>query len=276
MLLNTLPRNSAARRALRLKSCFTRTVGLVTWLISVILYKIAVRSSSFSYPGLGKCERVKVETALHVAGALSGEFRIMRHILNVLSERGTSCRGTFVELGANDGLNSHSKFLENHLGWRGYCIEAAPNNFKSLKLNRPNCKNINAVIWHRPEHVLFRACTGKLYGHSGIVSSRTSEEWNNLLSLHGASSQCRDYTIAAKPAVEIIDTPVIDLFFLDVEGAELEVLHTWQWDALHVKMWVIESNKLNRTILVEYMVNHGYECAHFDSINTFCKADYNS
>lgn len=242
----------------------------------MILYKVAIQSSSVSYPGLSKCEGVKLETALRLAGALSGEFRIMRHILSVLSERGASCGGTFVELGANDGRNSHSKFLENHLGWRGYCIEAAPDNFKSLQRNRPHCKNINAVIWHRPEHVIFRACTGKLYGHSGIVSSRTSEEWKNLLSHHGASSQCRDYTIAAKQALELIDTPVIDLFFLDVEGAELKVLHTWQWDVLHVEMWAIESNKLNRTILVEYMVDHGYECEHFDSINTFCKHVHSS
>ena len=108
------------------------------------------------------------------------------------------------------------------------------------------------------------------------MSSRTSEEWKNLLSHHGASSQCRDYTIAAKQALELIDTPVIDLFFLDVEGAELKVLHTWQWDVLHVEMWAIESNKLNRTILVEYMVDHGYECEHFDSINTFCKHVHSS
>lgn len=72
---------------------------------------------------------------------------------------------------------SHSRFLESELGWRGACIEAAPRNFQKLSISRPLCDNIHAVVWDSAETVAFRECLGKLYGHSGLVSARTAKEW---------------------------------------------------------------------------------------------------
>ena len=46
--------------------------------------------------------------------------------------------GTFLEIGADDGIDkSNTKFFED-LGWVGMCIEASPKRFKLLKNNR-NC-----------------------------------------------------------------------------------------------------------------------------------------
>ena len=56
-------------------------------------------------------------------------------------------QGTFVEIGANDGLHmSNSYFFERYLGWRGLCVEASPQIFSLLERNRPNCTNINALV----------------------------------------------------------------------------------------------------------------------------------
>ena len=41
--------------------------------------------------------------------------------------------GTFLEIGADDGIDkSNTKFFED-LGWVGMCIEASPKRFKLLK-----------------------------------------------------------------------------------------------------------------------------------------------
>lgn len=55
--------------------------------------------------------------------------------------------GTFVEIGANDGLHmSNSFFFERQLGWRGMCVEASPATFRKLEANRPDCINVNALV----------------------------------------------------------------------------------------------------------------------------------
>ena len=185
------------------------------------------------------------------------------------------CGGTFVELGANNGVNSHSKFLEEQLGWRGACIEAAPNNFEALVKARPECDNIHAVVWHTSEEVTFRACTGKLYGHSGLVSMRSDTEWKALMNAHRGRFTCTDHTVAARPAATLLEAyETIDWFFLDVEGAEMFILKAWSWDQSPVtRRWSIESNKLDRGELVAFMKGKGYSCVHIDEINTFCELE---
>ena len=128
------------------------------------------------------------EPAIHAADQLRGEFRLMGPVLRRLHSLGQLCGGTFVELGANDGINSHSKFLEARLGWRGVCIEAAPGNFAVLETSRPMCHKIHAVVWHKEEDVTFRSCTDKLYGHSGLLNMRTEAEWDALIKANKGKS----------------------------------------------------------------------------------------
>jgi len=49
------------------------------------------------------------------------------------------CGGTYVELGALDGVTYSNTYLFNKaLGWKGVLIELSPKNFASLKKNRPD------------------------------------------------------------------------------------------------------------------------------------------
>eukprot|EP00035_Acanthoeca_spectabilis_P034696 m.30518 g.30518 ORF g.30518 m.30518 type:complete len:279 (+) comp6804_c0_seq1:423-1259(+) len=212
------------------------------------------------------------DQAVVSAKKLHGEFLMMNSILPKLAAARTKCGGVFVELGANDGTNSHSLFLERQLGWRGVCIEAAPGNYAKLNASRPLCDKMNAVVWHKHETVTFRACTGKLYGHSGLLSMRKKSEWDSLMAAHKGKFECVDHEIAAKPAASLLkDYPVIDWFFLDVEGAEMFILKAWEWDKPPlIRHWSIESNKLDRDALVDFMQAKNYECVHVDKINTLC------
>ena len=211
-----------------------------------------------------------LEHANRKLNSMRGEFSVVRAVLHSFLESEKLCSGTFVELGANDGQNSHSNFLETYLNWRGYCIEAAPSTFKELTAKRPMCKNINAAVWSHEEDRTYRACTGKLYGHSGFIHTRTDEQWGALLSAHGESSKCEDIVVKARPITELVHCSSIDCVFLDVEGAEMNILKSWPWGRVHVTSWVIESNKLNRADLVKFMLERQYRCVHYDDINTFC------
>lgn len=198
---------------------------------------------------------------LSILAAISSEFSIERELIK---QQGNF----FVEMGANNGINSHSRALEAK-GWHGICIEGSPTNFALLQSNRPYCKNINAVAWSTYANLTFRQfpSTSHLHGHSGIYEARSEREWNRLLKEHHTSYT--DLKVRAVPLETLVPSHV-DVFILDVEGAEMNVLRSFPWSSVRVNFWIIESNKLNRRVLVQYMRKHSFDCSHFDNINTLC------
>lgn len=193
------------------------------------------------------------------------EFRVDAFVVGLFAQR----RGhTFVELGANDGTNSHTRHFEEQLGWRGTCIEASPPNFRKLRRRRPLCDNRHAVVWPVRTNVTFRSFPShsRFYGHAGIVSMRTPKEWSRIV---GKGIPHTDETVVASPIAELVPERV-DWFVLDVEGAELPVLERFPWARVRVRVWTVESNKLDRRRLHRLMAQHGYPCLDFDAINTVC------
>mmetsp|Transcript_12500 Transcript_12500/g.13910 ORF Transcript_12500/g.13910 Transcript_12500/m.13910 type:complete len:254 (+) Transcript_12500:60-821(+) len=182
-------------------------------------------------------------------------------------------KGTFIEMGANDGLNSNSHYLEQNYGWRGLCIEAGPANHRQLTLNRPNCRNINAVVSDGIENQKFREFTGGLYGHSGFVDGRTDAEWSGLIRAH-PTEKYHDWDVKTNTMSGILkenDITNVDYFSLDVEGYEMKILNSYPFEIHPVTVWTIESNKLDRKALLDFMEKRNYECKHYDKVNTICE-----
>ena len=50
----------------------------------------------------------------------------------------------------------------------------------------------------------------------------------------------------------------IDLFSLDIEGAELDVLNTIPWTKVDIKVLLVECRKGGQKALVDYMTSKGY------------------
>lgn len=180
--------------------------------------------------------------------------------------------GTFIEMGANNGLNSNTVGLERS-GWTGVCIEPAPENFKMLSKNRPRCKNVQALISDEPGTATFREFGGELCGHSGLLSSRSQRAWMKLLSDH-PESKYLDHALPVRTLPDVLKehhlSSEIDLFILDVEGEELKVLTSLNLNIVVVHVWVVESNKISRDALDEFMGRWGYLCMH-KQINSYCK-----
>ena len=196
-----------------------------------------------------------------------GENRITDKILELIPDG-----HVFVEMGANDGENSNTHMLEQ-LGWAGLCIEAGPSNFIKLKRNRPKCANINAVVSDVESTAIFREFpSGGLYGHSGLKDARSDAAWESLISAHRATFI--DHTVRTTTMTRIYaenHIQTVDYFSLDVEGAEMSILRNYPFEKYPVKVWSIESNKLDRSELLSFMREHGYSCQHFDAINTICQ-----
>jgi FkbM family methyltransferase len=161
--------------------------------------------------------------------------------------------GTFVEIGANDGLHmSNSWFFERHLGWRGMCVEANPQVFRRLQQNRPDCVNVNALVGSSERGSPSRVPFVSFYREPGEEKAQTARDWETGLSgvegsEHGGNHEITSFARAQRFAARSPGLLVardmlpvesfarlfarhnfstVDFLSIDVEGNELAVLRT--------------------------------------------------
>lgn len=136
--------------------------------------------------------------------------------------------GFFIELGAMNGITySNTLFFEKVLNWTGILIEPT-NQYESLVLNRPNCFNFNLAVSKKSGEVEFVG-NHALGGIKDTMDDKHFYGWG--------LNEGHTYKVQSKPMYEIIDEvrskikiDKIDLLSLDVEGGELEVLETYNWE----------------------------------------------
>lgn len=183
---------------------------------------------------------------------------------------------TYVEIGANDGVHmSNTWFFDRFLGWSGLCIEANPVVFERLQVNRPNCTNVNALVSTNATSVPFisffrdgeKANTASDW-ETGLSGIETSEFAGN----HEISSFKRARLFAAgRPGLKVRRdvlpvTPFarlfaqhgltrVDFLSLDVEGHELEVLQSIDFNRVHIRVIVTEGSGPGVTRLLS---SHGF------------------
>ena len=163
------------------------------------------------------------------------------------------CNGTFLELGALDGKMVSNSFAFESIGWKGMCIEANPRLFKSLLNNRPACVNVNALIStsnSKVEDYLMNSNPG----YNGLSRLRNAKKLANekistVDSVKMKTSRL-DFVFAKHGITHV------DFFSLDVEGAEMEVLQSINFDKVTFGVFLIEGG--NTTLIRGLMERNGY------------------
>lgn len=140
--------------------------------------------------------------------------------------------GTFVELGALDGLRfSNSYIFEKLFGWKGILIEGETLNYGALESNRG------------------QDTTSVITLHAGVCEER------GMLRLRGsgpmASQYASDKRISTAPCFRMDDMlnfsglEHVDLLSLDVEGAELTVLQTLDFNRYPTSVTIVEMREVD-------------------------------
>jgi FkbM family methyltransferase len=136
--------------------------------------------------------------------------------------------GFYLEMGAFDGVTeANTRFFENCLGWRGLLIEASPRTFKMLKKNRPNNHLVNAAPSCKTSST-FTMVDSDMTNAAGVEFEKA--ENTATISCIPMSQLLADLSITH-----------IDFFSLDVEGAELAVLETIDFNAVRIDVIIAES-----------------------------------
>lgn len=192
-------------------------------------------------------------------------------IYNLFFKDKTIEDGFFIELGAYDGIfASNTKFFEDTLGFTGVLIEPIPSAYKKLVKNRGKCITYNNAITTKKD-ITF---VGN-YLTAGIKDTMSDSHKRNW-----GLDKLKDYKI--KPnRIDIIvkenNIKHIDIFSIDVEGGELEVLKTINWKT---PIWIVlieltpekvDINTLNEKVKKAYLerIDKDNECREILKENGF-------
>ena len=166
--------------------------------------------------------------------------------------------GTFVELGAIDGVKfSNTKFFEDNLGFtKGLLIEPVRKSFLRLVRNRPNCFCFNSAIHSTLKQVEF--LQHRTENAVGCVEAVASEKFKNAW--HAASELVTVPANRLETFLHACKFEYIDLWSLDVEGSELEVLKSMDWK-IPVGLLCVEMHNSDADTIDSMIRNQGFELA---------------
>jgi FkbM family methyltransferase len=170
--------------------------------------------------------------------------------------------GVFLDIGANDGVTiNNTLFFEQELNWNGICIEPNPKIYSKLILNR-KCICDNCCISEINGNVTFAQIDGYSEMLSGIYDfydPKHIDRINREISMYGGS--LNKIQIPSKTLMTICEQYNIfnfDFCSIDVEGGEMSIIKSINFDKINIDYFIIENN-YNQLDIREYLSKFKYE-----------------
>jgi len=162
--------------------------------------------------------------------------------------------GIFVECGANDGLaQSNTYWFERFRGWRGLLIEAVPEKADDARRNRPKAKVVNcALVANDSVGSVKIQAAGLMAFVSGAFPSKEEEARQIENAKRVQQLQTVEILdVPARPLSRVLEEaglPRVDLFSLDVEGYECEVLKGLDISRHRPRYILVETKRLHAVL----------------------------
>ena len=155
--------------------------------------------------------------------------------------------GFYIECGAYDGVNqSNTWYFEKNLNWRGVLIEPNKKSFSELKKNRSS-KNIFENVALASENFIKRR--KKIYMTENNLNSKITNVKN--------AAKTKEVTVTTLTNIlKKHQVNNVNLFSLDVEGYEKEVLGGLDLKIFNIEYILIETNNFNRINFI--LKNYNY------------------
>jgi FkbM family methyltransferase len=185
-----------------------------------------------------------------------GEDIILRRLF------GNQTKGFYIDVGAH-----HPKCLSNTYffykqGWRGINIDAMPGSMKLFKELRPRDINIEQAVSDKKEILTYYIFNEPAFnGFSKELSNR-----RNGLGNYRIVSELKLETV---PLREILDNYLptgqsIDFLSVDVEGLDLEVLRSNDWQRYRPNLVIVEAigtkfDEVLQSELYDFLSSKGYQ-----------------
>ena len=157
-------------------------------------------------------------------------------------------KGTFLDLGAYDGVDLSNTRALTELGWAGVCIEPNPVIFERLC---DNLKAFNKVIEYKfalgTENKTVTMQMNDSY-YSTVKQSEV-DRWRGSFKFESAEVQMLDF----KSFLEFSKYKTFDFISIDCEGLDYEILAQINLDEVECKMVCVETNSKETDKYINYI-----------------------
>lgn len=164
----------------------------------------------------------------------------------------------FVEIGSAEPIELNNTYLlEQQREWRGLLIEARPSACDKLREHRKS-EVINTCISSETGRSIFLD-----YGYlAGICKFMSAKEHEYIEQYNSNDKEVKAFWIATEPLSEVLGARKIthvNLLGIDVEGAELAVLKTIDFDSIFIDVIMAESNTIEAaSALDQFLAREGF------------------
>jgi FkbM family methyltransferase len=157
-------------------------------------------------------------------------------------------KGTFLDLGAYDGVDLSNTRALTQLGWSGICVEPNPVIFERLC---DNLKAFNKVIEYKfaigTENKTVTMQMNDSY-YSTVKQSEV-DRWRGAFKFESAEVQMLDF----KSFLEFSKYKTFDFISIDCEGLDYEILAQINLDEVECKMVCVETNSKETDKYINYI-----------------------
>jgi len=198
---------------------------------------------------------------VNILPEMSGGYGAGSQDIYVADLLGRPEHGTFVDIGANDGVTiSNTLYFEKDLGWNGLAIEPIPAAYAKLRSNR-RCHTLNACISDSEGTAEFLEVEGRAQMLSGLVTKYDEQHLRridrSIKRLGGTVKKTKVECIRIGTALARFNIDRIDFLSLDTEGGELDILKDINFAEIPIRVISVENNYFTFAIR-DYLNNFGF------------------
>jgi len=169
--------------------------------------------------------------------------------------------GFYVDIGAHHPKRFSNTYYFYNLGWRGINIDAMPGSMNAFKEIRPGDINLEIPISDQDEKILFYVFKEKALNS---FDEKVAKQY-----IDGGWELEKNIELISKKISLVLDeyniqNKKIDFISIDVEGLEINVLNSNNWDKYRPEIFLIEDLTFDvehpeRNEIYNYMKSKGYK-----------------
>lgn len=187
-----------------------------------------------------------------------------QHILNYFGSK----VGTFLDIGANDGITLSNTRALVELGWGGVLVEPSPEAFKRLIHNSINYDvlKINVAVTMETGFIkLYESGEHLGVGDVSLVSSTVMKEtlrWKNE-----TFNEVKVKSVTVEELLLMSRIKTFDFITIDAEGVDFEILSKLDLNQLQCSMICVEHNNIETKKYIDYIAQFGMKLIYQNNEN---------
>ena len=179
--------------------------------------------------------RRKIYQRYNVSFSKSGEDMQLKQLLKV------NRKGIYVDIGCWDPVKASNTYYFHLRGWKGVCIDPNPKMQKLFAQKRKSDIFVNSAVGSGNTTLIYYMLEDSLSSMNTLDYSFIQQ--HQLEDKVVAKKEIQTVSLKAILEQHIKDGEVIDFLDIDVEGFDLEVLKSNDWERFRPKVILIETDQ---------------------------------